>query len=81
LYLLNKIKNKKEKISVVGLGYVGLPLAVAFAEKADVIAFDINSKKVEKYKKGIDVTKEAGDQAVKESTAFFTADESKLKRS
>jgi UDP-N-acetyl-D-galactosamine dehydrogenase len=77
--LSKKIKNKKQKISVVGLGYVGLPLAVAFAEKADVIAFDINSKKVEKYKKGIDVTKEAGDQAVKESTAFFTADESKLK--
>jgi UDP-N-acetyl-D-galactosamine dehydrogenase len=77
--LSESIKNKKEKISVVGLGYVGLPLAVAFAEKADVIAFDINQKKVEKYKNGIDVTKEAGDQAVKESTAFFTADESKLK--
>jgi UDP-N-acetyl-D-galactosamine dehydrogenase len=77
--LSKKIKDKKEKISVIGLGYVGLPLAVAFAEKADVIAFDINSSKVEKYKKGIDVTKEAGDQAVKESTAFFTADENKLK--
>ncbi len=77
--LSNKIKNKKEKISLVGLGYVGLPIAVAFAEKADVIAYDINQKKVEKYKQGIDVTKEAGDQAVKESTAFFTADESKLK--
>jgi len=77
--LLNQIEEKKEKISIVGLGYVGLPLAVAFAEKAAVIAFDINSKKVEKYKNGIDVTKEAGDQAVKESTAFFTADESKLK--
>jgi len=76
--LFQKIKNKNEKVSVVGLGYVGLPLAVAFAEKADVIAFDINQKKVEKYKNGIDVTKEAGDQAVKESTAFFTADESKL---
>jgi len=77
--LSNEIEMKKEKISVVGLGYVGLPLAVAFAEKADVIAFDINSNKVEKYKKGIDITKEAGDQAVKESTAFFTADENKLK--
>jgi UDP-N-acetyl-D-galactosamine dehydrogenase len=77
--LFQKIKNKKEKISVVGLGYVGLPLAVAFAEKADIIAFDINQRKIEKYKNGIDVTKEAGDKAVKESTAFFTADESKLK--
>jgi UDP-N-acetyl-D-galactosamine dehydrogenase len=77
--LTKSIKDNDEKISIVGLGYVGLPLAVAFAEKADVIAFDINSKKVEKYKNGIDVTKEAGDQAVKESTAFFTADESKLK--
>jgi UDP-N-acetyl-D-galactosamine dehydrogenase len=79
MILSNRIKNKEAKISIIGLGYVGLPLAVAFAEKADVIAFDINQKKVEKYKKGIDVTKEAGDQAVKESTAFFTSDESKLK--
>lgn len=77
--LSNQIKNKKEKISLVGLGYVGLPIAVAFAEKADVIAYDINQKKIEKYKQGIDVTKEAGDLAVKESSAFFTADESKLK--
>jgi len=79
MILSKKIKNKEEKISIIGLGYVGLPLAVAFAKKADVIAFDINSKKVEKYKKGIDLTKEAGDQAVKNSTAFFTADESNLK--
>jgi UDP-N-acetyl-D-galactosamine dehydrogenase len=79
LDLYKNIKCKKEKITIVGLGYVGLPLAIAFAEKAEVIAFDINSRKVEKYKQGIDVTKEAGDQAVKESTAFFTAEESKLK--
>jgi UDP-N-acetyl-D-galactosamine dehydrogenase len=79
LNLSKKIKNKNIKVSIIGLGYVGLPLAVAFAEKADVIAFDINQKKIEKYKNGIDVTKEAGNQAVKESTAFFTSDESKLK--
>ncbi|KXS42126.1 MAG: putative UDP-glucose/GDP-mannose dehydrogenase [Candidatus Frackibacter sp. T328-2] len=77
--LSKSIEKKDEKISIVGLGYVGLPIAVAFAEKVDVIAYDINEKKVEKYKQGIDVTKEAGDQAVKESTALFTADESELK--
>jgi len=77
--LYKLIKNKNEKISLVGLGYVGLPIALAFAEKADVIAYDINQEKVEKYKKGIDVTKEAGDQAVKKSTAHFTSDENKLK--
>ena len=55
--LYEKIANKEEKISVVGLGYVGLPLAVAFARVADVIGFDISREKVEQYHKGIDVTK------------------------
>lgn len=77
--LFEKIKNKEEKISLVGLGYVGMPIAVAFAEKTEVIGFDISTEKVELYKKGIDPTKEVGDDVIKDTTVEFTADETKLK--
>jgi UDP-N-acetyl-D-galactosamine dehydrogenase len=73
------IKRKEEKISIIGLGYVGLPLAISFARVADVVGFDISREKVEKYHAGIDVTKEVGDQVVKETTAFFTCEEKYLK--
>ncbi|MBS4536511.1 nucleotide sugar dehydrogenase, partial [Clostridium sp. D2Q-14] len=66
--LYEKIRNKEEKISVVGLGYVGLPLAIAFAKKSDVIGVDHNESKVEKYHQGIDVTNEVGNKAVQETT-------------
>ena len=77
--LYEKIKNRDEKISLVGLGYVGMPIAVAFAKKVDVIGFDISKEKVELYKKGVDPTKEVGDDVIKETTVEFTADENKLK--
>lgn len=77
--LYEKIKNREEKISLVGLGYVGMPIAVAFSKKAEVIGFDISTEKVELYKKGIDPTKEVGDDVIKDTTVEFTADESKLK--
>ena len=77
--LFEKIKNREEKISLVGLGYVGMPIAVAFAKKAEVIGFDISTEKVELYKKGIDPTKEVGDDVIKDTTVEFTADETKLK--
>lgn len=77
--LYKKIVNGQEKISLVGLGYVGMPIAVAFAKKAEVIGFDISKEKVELYKKGIDPTKEVGDDVIKQTTVEFTADESKLK--
>lgn len=77
--LFEKLINKQEKISVVGLGYVGMPLAVAFAKKVDVIGFDLNEKKIELYKTGIDPTNEIGNQAIKQTTVDFTSDETKLK--
>ena len=77
--LYEEIVKKKEKIAVIGLGYVGLPLAVAFAKKAKVIGFDLNSKKIELYKAGIDPTHEVGDEAIKDTTVEFTADEARLK--
>ena len=77
--LYEKIVNKEEKISLVGLGYVGMPIAVAFAKKVDVIGFDLNAKKIELYKSGVDPTNEVGDEAIKNTTVEFTADETKLR--
>lgn len=79
LELYHKIKDKKENISVIGLGYVGMPLAIAFAKKINVIGFDVNKEKIELYKQGIDVTNEVGNKALKETTALMASDETKLK--
>ena len=77
--LYGKIVDRKEKIAVVGLGYVGMPLAIAFAKKASVIGFDLDRKKIELYKSGIDPTNEVGNEAIKQTTVDFTSDEIKLK--
>lgn len=77
--LYNNIVNKKEKISVVGLGYVGMPLAVAFAKKINVVGFDVNKIKVQEYLSGKDATNEVGDDVIKNSSVEFTWDEKKLK--
>ena len=77
--LYEKIVAKEEKISLVGLGYVGMPIAVAFAKKVDVIGYDLNAKKIELYKSGIDPTLEVGDEAIKNTTVEFTSDEAKLR--
>ncbi|GAA0708761.1 nucleotide sugar dehydrogenase [Paraclostridium ghonii] len=79
LTLYNDIKNRKEKLSVIGLGYVGMPLAISFAKKVEVIGFDVNPDKIELYNQGIDVTNEVGNEALKETTALMTCDETKLK--
>ena len=79
--LFEKIINKEEKISLVGLGYVGMPIAVAFANKGvDVIGFDLNKAKIELYKSGVDPTKEVGDEAIKQTKVFFTSDEKDLQK-
>lgn len=77
--LYQKLINKEEKLALVGLGYVGMPIAVAFAKKGiDVIGFDLNEEKIELYKSGIDPTKEIGDETIKTTTVKFTSDENKL---
>ncbi len=77
--LYEKILNKKETISLVGLGYVGMPIAVAFARKVKVIGYDLNEKKIEAYKAGIDPTNEVGDEVIKNTTVEFTFDETRLR--
>jgi UDP-N-acetyl-D-galactosamine dehydrogenase len=77
--LYKELLDKKTKLSVIGLGYVGLPLAVAFDKKIDVTGFDINKEKIETYKSGVDPTNEIGDEGVRNSSVYFTNDESELK--
>ncbi len=77
--LYEKLQMKEEKIAVIGLGYVGLPLAVEFSKKFDVVGYDLNEAKLEKYRSGIDVTDEVGDKAVQQTAMKFTSDEHDLK--
>ncbi|MDF9760409.1 UDP-N-acetyl-D-galactosamine dehydrogenase [Peribacillus simplex] len=77
--LYEEIKQRKEKISVIGLGYVGMPLAISFAKVTDVIGFDISKEKVQKYLNGIDVTKEVGNKAIEETKALLTWEEKDLR--
>ena len=78
--LYEELVAKKEKLALVGLGYVGMPIAIAFAKKIDVIGYDLNAKKIELYKKGVDPTNEVGDEVIKNTTLHFTADESELEQ-
>ena len=78
--LYESIKSGRTPLSVVGLGYVGMPLAVAFAGKGvQVIGFDISRSRIEAYRSGIDFTREVGDEAVKNSGVRFTWEESSLR--
>lgn len=72
-------RQDKRKIAVVGLGYVGLPLAVHFAEKFEVIGFDLDSEKINKYISGKDPTEEVGENAIKASKITFTDNPKKLR--
>ena len=65
--LYKRLLEKKEKIALVGLGYVGMPIAVEFSKHVDVIGFDINKAKIEAYKRGEDPTQEVGDEGIKNS--------------
>lgn len=67
-------------ISLVGLGYVGMPIAVSFARKMEVIGFDINEEKIQKYRDGFDPTKEVGDEVIKNTTVHFTSNKEDLKK-
>ena len=77
--LYSELCRKATKLSLVGLGYVGMPIAVAFAKKVDVIGFDLNRDKIQRYKSGCDPTREVGDRAIQETAVDFTADETRLR--
>ncbi len=66
------------KLAVVGMGYVGMPLALAFAEHLGVIGFDVNARKIALYQSGIDPTMEAGNEKIRRTKVEFTSDENRL---
>ena len=75
--IYNDLIAEKSKLALVGLGYVGMPIAVEFAKHINVIGFDINKQRVEEYKSGIDSTNEVG-EAIKNTTVDFTSDPKRL---
>ena len=79
LETFERIKTKKDYLAVVGLGYVGLPLAVAFAEKLKTIGFDTNQEKINIYLQGADPTNEIGDEKIQNTTLEFSTDPTRLK--
>ena len=77
--LYEKLLDGSEKLSLVGLGYVGMPIAVAFAKKVKVVGFDLNREKIDLYKAGVDPTNEVGGEVIRNTKVEFTADASRLK--
>lgn len=80
LNIYNDLLEKKTNLSVIGLGYVGMPLAVAFAKHLNVIGYDLNSAKIDLYKSGVDPTKEVGNEAIKNTTIQFTTNPKDLRK-
>ena len=78
--MLESLIAKREKLAVIGLGYVGLPIAVEFAKKISVIGFDINAKRVEMIKKGIDPSRELEPEAFQGCDIEFTANPDDLRK-
>ncbi|MGD0340828.1 MAG: nucleotide sugar dehydrogenase [Bacteroidales bacterium] len=77
--MYNKLKKKETKLSVIGLGYVGLPIALEFARKIDVVGFDIRTDRIELMKKGIDPSNELDPAAFKNTSILFTSNPLDLK--
>jgi len=75
--LIKSLKNDR-KIGILGLGYVGLPLANAFSKKFNVLGIDVDKNKIDLYRSGKDVTNEIGDEAVKKSGIEFTSNLSRI---
>lgn len=79
--LYNDLISGNASLALVGLGYVGMPIAVAFAKKGlNVIGFDLNKAKIDLYKSGVDPTLEVGNEVIRTTTVQFTSDEEDLKK-
>ena len=76
--IYNDLISGKTNLALVGLGYVGMPIAVEFAKHINVIGFDINETRVNEYKNGIDSTNEVGEE-ISKTTVDFTSDPKRLK--
>ena len=76
--LCDRLIKKEETLALIGLGYVGMPIAVEFAKHVKVIGFNHNERRIKQYKSGIDPTHEIGNDAIKNTTVDFTSDETRL---
>ena len=77
--MYNKLLNKKAKLALVGLGYVGLPIALEFAKKISVIGFDINEERLAKMREKIDPCNELEPKAFENSDIYFTSSVDELR--
>lgn len=76
--LYDRLVKGDEKLALIGLGYVGMPIAVEFAKHVQVIGFNHNEKRIQQYKSGIDPTHEVGDEVIAATTVDFTSDEKRI---
>ncbi len=76
--LYERLIRGEEKLALVGLGYVGMPIAVEFAKHVKVIGFNHNERRVQQYRSGIDPTNEVGNEVISRTTVDFTSDETRL---
>lgn len=76
--LYDRLVAGEEKLALIGLGYVGMPIAVEFAKHVKVLGFNHNERRIQQYKSGIDPTHEVGDEAIRNTTVDFTSDEKRL---
>ena len=76
--LYDRLVAGEEKLALIGLGYVGMPIAVEFAKHVKVLGFNHNERRIQQYKSGIDPTHEVGDEAIQKTTVDFTSDEKRL---
>ena len=77
--LPDRLIGGEEKLALIGLGYVGMPIAVEFAKHVPVIGFNHNEKRIQQYKSGIDPTHEVGNETIRKTTVDFTSDETRLR--
>ena len=77
--IYDRLVSGEAKLALIGLGYVGMPIAVEFAKHVKVIGFNHNERRIQQYKSGIDPTHEVGDEAISKTTVDFTSDETRLR--
>ena len=77
--LYERLIHGQEKLALVGLGYVGMPIAVEFAKHIKVIGFNHNESRIQQYKSGVDPTNEVGNDVIRQTSVDFTSDETRLR--
>src|SRR5699024_961324 len=69
-----RLRKRETSLAVIGLGYIGLPLAIALAEKYNVVGFDVDTEKIMSYQNGVDPTNEVVEENLQHAEMTFTSD-------